>query len=50
MIIDDILPVNYRVVTHAFVRNVLQLASGFIMWGKPGCVMVPKFIFWAMIC
>ena len=50
MTIDDVLPVNYRVVTHAFVRSVLKLASGFIMRGKPGCVMAPTVIFWIMIC
>ena len=31
MIIDDALPVNYQVVTHAFVRSMVKLALFFIM-------------------
>ena len=50
MIIDDVLPLNYQVVTHTFVRSVLKLASGFIMQGKPGCVMAPNLKFRVMIC
>ena len=49
MIIDDVLSVNYRVVSHAFVRSVLKLASGFIMRGKAGCVMAPNFIIYIII-
>ena len=49
MIIDDVLPVNYGVMTGAFVCSVLKLALGFIVGGNHGRVTVHNFTFWVMM-